>query len=98
MKAYTVPDLWRDWTEGPDGRDLQAHRGSHWRPDPKIRVEFCCRKRIWDAVHARINCGRNKAEAQAEIEKLRDSQRLQRLSERLKEQRYLQRGGCSGQK
>src|SRR3569833_888053 len=102
MKVYTVPDLWRDWTEGLDGRsavrDLEARWGSRWRPDPKIRVEFCRRKRIWDAVQARIDRGRRGAGARAEIEKFRDGQSLRRLSERLKEQRQLRRSSRSGQK
>ena len=59
--AFTVPDVWREWTEGlagqPAVRELEEKWGSRWRLSNTVRVQFCRRKVIWDEVLARTAHG-----------------------------------------
>jgi len=88
---YTVKDAWREWHEGFAGRlairELEEQWGSRWRPGSTIRVQFCRRKVIWDALRARTARGKSVEEAIAELEQLRAGQSLKRLAEKLRQQR-----------
>jgi hypothetical protein len=52
--------------------------------DSTVRVQFCRRKVIWDAISSRIAKGKSEAEAVAEIERLRGGGSLNRLVDTLK--------------
>jgi len=71
-RVYTVKDAWREWQEGLAGRpairELEERWGSRWRPGNTVKVQFCRRKVIWDAVRARTARGRTEEEAVAELE------------------------------
>ena len=88
---YTVKDAWREWHEGfagrPAIRELEEQWGSRWRPGNTVRVQFCRRKVIWDALRARTARGKSVEEAIAELEQLRAGQSLKRLTEKLRQQR-----------
>jgi hypothetical protein len=88
---YTVKDTWREWHEGfagrPAIRELEEQWGSRWRPGNTVRVQFCRRKVIWDALRARTARGKSVEEAIAELEQLRAGQSLKRLAEKLRQQR-----------
>jgi Transcriptional activator of glycolytic enzymes len=90
-KLYTVKDVWREWKEGIAGRpsiqELEEQWGSRWRPGGTIRVQFCRRKVIWDAISSRIARGKSEAEAIAEVDRIRDGQSLNRLVDILKDRR-----------
>jgi hypothetical protein len=87
--VYTVEDLWRQWKEGLPGepapvRDLEDRYGSRWRPDNKVRVQFCRRKVIWDEILRLIRSGKSEAEAVRAVEALRAGQSLNRFIDILK--------------
>jgi len=90
-KVFTVEDVWREWKEGFGGQPaiqkLEAQWGSRWRPGSTIRVQFCRRKVIWDAISSRISRGRSEAEAVAEVEQIRGDGSLNRLVDTLKQRR-----------
>ena len=90
-KIFTVEDAWREWKEGLGGRpavqELEGRWGSLWRPGGTLRVQFCRRKVIWDAILARVASGRSEEEAVAEVERLRAGQSLNRLVDALKQRR-----------
>jgi Centromere DNA-binding protein complex CBF3 subunit, domain 2/Transcriptional activator of glycolytic enzymes len=94
-KAYTVADAWREWKEGLAGqpaiRELEEAWGSRWRPSNTVRVQFCRRKVIWDAVQARVARGGSEEEAIAELELLRAGRSLNQLVDELKHRRQHQR-------
>ena len=94
-KVFTVADVWREWKEGHGGQlaiqKLEDQWGSRWRPGGTIRVQFCRRKIIWDAVSSRIARGKSEAEAVAEVERLRDGGSLNRLVDTLKQRRQQRR-------
>jgi hypothetical protein len=100
-RAFTVTDVWREWKEGfagqPAIRELEETWGSRWRPGNVVRVQFCRRKVIWDAVLARTARGKSEAEAVAELELLRAGRSLNQLVDELKQRRrrgqLLDRGG-----
>jgi hypothetical protein len=87
--VYTVEDLWRQWKDGLPGepgpvRDLEDRYGSRWRPDNKVRVQFCRRKVVWDEVLRLIRSGKSEEEALRAVEALRAGQSLNRLIDMLK--------------
>ena len=90
-KVFTVQDAWREWKEGLGGRqpvqDLEGRWGSLWRPGNNLRVQFCRRKVIWDAILARIARGKSEEDAVAEVERLREGQSLNRLVDILRRRR-----------
>ena len=90
-RAITVQDAWREWKEGIGGlpavRALEEEFGSRWRPGNVIRVQFCRRKVIWDAVLARIAAGATEEAAVAELEHIRNGKSLNRLVDELKARR-----------
>lgn len=92
-KVFTVEDVWREWKEGLAGRpaiqELEGQWGSRWRPGNTLRVQFCRRKVIWDAILIRIAGGRSEAEAVAEVERIRAGGSLNRLINTLKQRRQL---------
>ncbi|KAK3906347.1 hypothetical protein C8A05DRAFT_29789 [Staphylotrichum tortipilum] len=98
-KVFTVQDAWREWKEGLGGRqpvqDLEERWGSLWRPGNNLRVQFCRRKVIWDAILARIARGKSEEDAVAEVERLREGQSLNRLVDILRRRR--QRHGQPGE-
>jgi hypothetical protein len=71
-RVYTVKDAWREWQEGLAGRpairELEERWGSRWCPGNTVKVQFCRRKVIWDAVRACTARGRTEEEAVAELE------------------------------
>jgi hypothetical protein len=93
-KAFTVRDAWREWKEGIAGqpaiRELEEAWGSRWRPGNGVRVQFCRRKVIWDAVLARTARGKSEEEAVAELELLRAGRSLNQLVDDLKQRRQRQ--------
>jgi hypothetical protein len=93
-KAFTVRDAWREWKEGITGqpavRELEEAWGSRWRPGNGVRVQFCRRKVIWDAVLARTARGKSEEEAVAELELLRAGRSLNQLVDDLKQRRQRQ--------
>jgi hypothetical protein len=90
-KVLTVEDVWREWKEGLGGQpavqDLEDKWGSRWRPGNTLRVQFCRRKVIWDAILARIARGRSEEEAVAEVERIRAGKSLNRLVDTLRQRR-----------
>ena len=90
-KVFTVEDAWREWKEGLGGRqavrDLEGRWGSLWRPGNNLRVQFCRRKVIWDAILARIARGMSEEDAVAQVERLRGGQSLSRLVDILRRRR-----------
>jgi hypothetical protein len=90
-KAFTVRDVWREWTEGiagqPAVRELERAWGSRWRPGNIIRVQFCRRRVIWDEIIARTARGKSEPEAVEELELLRAGRSLKQLAEELKQRR-----------
>ncbi|KFZ02293.1 hypothetical protein V500_00289 [Pseudogymnoascus sp. VKM F-4518 (FW-2643)] len=90
-RAFTVTDVWREWTEGLAGRpairELEETWGSRWRPGNAVRVQFCRRKVIWDEVLARAAHGKSEVEAVAELELLRAGRSLNQLVDELKQRR-----------
>lgn len=90
-KVFTVAEVWREWKEGLGGQPaiqkLEGQWGSRWRPGGNIRVQFCRRKVIWDAISSRISRGQSEAEALAEVERLRAGGSLNRLADTLKQRR-----------
>lgn len=90
-KAFTVQDVWKQWVEGfagqPAVRGLEERWGARWRPGNAIRVEFCRRKIIWDAILSRMARGKSEEEAVAELEALRAGQSLRQLVDRLRRRR-----------
>lgn len=91
MKAHTVMEAWSEWKDGrlgqPAIRDLEERWGSRWRPSNIIRVQFCRRKVIWDAVLNAITRGKSEEDAIEEVEQLRAGQSLNKLVDRLKQRR-----------
>jgi hypothetical protein len=89
--VLTVEDVWREWKEGLGGQpavqDLEDKWGSRWRPGNTLRVQFCRRKVIWDAILARIARGRSEEEAVAEVERIRAGKSLNRLVDTLRQRR-----------
>ncbi len=90
-RAFTVRDVWREWKEGIAGqlavRELEETWGSRWRPGNGVRVQFCRRKVIWDAVLARTARGKSEEEAVTELELLRAGRSLNQLIDDLKQRR-----------
>ena len=90
-RAFTVRDIWREWTEGFAGQpaicELEETWGSRWRPSNTVRVQFCRRKVIWDEIIARIARGKSEVEAVAELELLRAGCSLNQLVNKLKQRR-----------
>jgi hypothetical protein len=66
---------------------LEETWGSRWRPGNGVRVQYCCRKVIWDELLARTASGKNEEEAVAELELLRAGRSLNRLVDELKQRR-----------
>jgi len=87
--VYTVKDAWREWQEGlagrPAVRELEEKWGSRWRPGNTVRVQFCRRKVLWDALLARVARGKSEDEAVAELEQLRAGRSLSRLVDELRQ-------------
>lgn len=90
-KVFTVEDVWREWKEGlagqPAVQELEGKWGSRWRPGNTLRVQFCRRKVIWDAILARIAGGRSEEAAVAEVERMRAGKSLNRLVDALRQRR-----------
>ena len=95
-KVFTVRDAWREWKEGLGGQpalqDLEDRWGSLWRPGNNLRVQFCRRKVIWDAILARIARGKSEEDAVAEVERLRAGQSLNQLVDILRRRRQRHAG------
>jgi hypothetical protein len=95
-RVYTVKDAWREWQEGLAGRpairELEERWGSRWRPGNTVKVQFCRRKVIWDAVRAHTARGRTEEEAVAELEQLRAGRSLNQLVDELRQRRQRQEG------
>ncbi len=93
-RVYTVKDAWREWQEGLAGqpaiRELEERWGSRWRPGNTLKVQFCRRKVIWDAVRVYIARGKTEEEAIAELEQLRNGRSLNRLVDELRQRRQRQ--------
>jgi hypothetical protein len=98
-RVYTVTDAWREWQEGLAGRpairELEERWGSRWRPGNTVKVQFCRRKVIWDAVRARVARGKTEEEAVAELEQLRAGRSLNQLVDELRQRRQRQPEGPS---
>jgi hypothetical protein len=96
-RVYTVTDAWREWQEGLAGRpairELEERWGSRWRPGNTLKVQFCRRKVIWDAIRARMARGRTEEEAVAELEQLRAGRSLNQLVDELRQRRQRQPEG-----
>lgn len=101
-RVYTVKDAWREWQEGLAGRpairELEERWGSRWRPGNTVKVQFCRRKVIWDAVRARIARGRTEEEAVAELEQLRAGRSLNQLVDELHQRRQRPQEGPGRQR
>jgi hypothetical protein len=93
-KAYTVKDVWREWKEGLAGQpaiqELEEKWGSRWRPSNTVRVQFCRRKIIWDALIRSIAHGKSEEEAVIELELARAGRTLNQLTDELKQRRQRQ--------
>jgi hypothetical protein len=87
-KVFTVQDVWKEYVEGfagrPAIRELEDRWGSRWRPGNAVRVQFCRRRVIWDALLGRIAQGKTEDEAVAELEALRAGRSLNQLTDRLR--------------
>jgi Centromere DNA-binding protein complex CBF3 subunit, domain 2/Transcriptional activator of glycolytic enzymes len=98
-RVYTVRDVWREWQEGLAGRpairELEERWGSRWRPGNTLKVQFCRRKVIWDAVRARTARGKTEEEAVAELEQLRAGRSLNQLVDELRQHRRRQQEGAA---
>ncbi|KAK4095811.1 hypothetical protein N658DRAFT_393025, partial [Parathielavia hyrcaniae] len=55
----------------PAIQGLEERWGARWRPGNAVKVQFCRRKVIWDALLGRIAQGKSEEEAIAELEVLR---------------------------
>jgi hypothetical protein len=90
-KACTIKDIWKEWKDGfagrPAIRELEEKWGACWRPGNTIRIQFCCRKVIWDEIQARTARGKSEDEAIAELELLRGGRGMNYLANELKKQR-----------
>ncbi|RKK08421.1 hypothetical protein BFJ66_g16708 [Fusarium oxysporum f. sp. cepae] len=99
-KVFTVRDVWKEWEEGiagqPAVRVLEEMWGSRWRPENRVRVQFCRRKVIWDELLARTASGKNEEEAVAELELLRAGRSLNWLVDELKQRRRRGQGRDQG--
>ncbi len=68
--VYTIPDLWKMWTEGlggmPSVQELDAQWGHRWRQNAAERQHYSMRKRLIDEIKARAarNGGNYKAVVQ----------------------------------
>ena len=93
-RVYTVKDAWREWQEGLAGqpaiRELEERWGSRWRPGNTLKVQFCRRKVIWDAVRVYMARGKTEEEAIAELEQLRNGRSLNQLVDELRQRRQRQ--------
>jgi hypothetical protein len=100
-RVFTVKDAWREWRDGLPGqvaiRELEERWGSRWRPGNTIKVQFCRRKVIWDAVRARRARGRTEEEAVDELEQLRAGRSLNQLVDELRQRRQRRQEGQEGQ-
>lgn len=67
--------------------ELEGKWGNRWRLGNTLRVQFCWRKVIWDAILARVASGRSEEEAVAEVEQRPPGQSLSRLVNILKQRR-----------
>jgi hypothetical protein len=88
---YIVKDAWQEWHEGFAGwlaiRELKKQWGSRWRPGNTVRVQFCWRKVIWDVLQACTARSKSVEKTIAELEQLRAGQSLNRLVDKLRQQR-----------
>jgi hypothetical protein len=94
-KAFTVQDVWKQWAEGfagqPAIQGLEERWGARWRPGNAVKVQFCRRRVVWDALLGRIAQGKSEEEAIAELEVLRAGKSLNQLVDKLRQRRQRRR-------
>jgi len=82
-QVVTVPDLWREWTQGlgglPSVMALNASYGSRWRPTSE-RQYYSMRKVIIDEIISRAGGTDDKEALDAVVEAMERDRRRQKAS------------------
>lgn len=89
--VQTVPDLWKEWTQGVDGnpsiQELESRHGASWRTDQKEKMFYHRRRKIVEEIERRhIQEGISYDAAVDQLEHLRTEKKLSlhKLSEALR--------------
>lgn len=89
--VQTVPDLWKEWTQGVDGnpsiQELESRHGASWRTDQKEKMFYHRRRKIVEEIERRhTQEGMSYEAAVEELERVRTEKKLSlhKLSEALR--------------